>query len=45
VIYAKTNIRDNYHIYIPEYDHNLGLYGWDTGKLLQAVNVFLEAQL
>ena len=44
VAYAKANIRDSYHVYIPEYDHNLGLYSWDTGKLLQAVNVFLEAQ-
>jgi len=43
VAYAKANIRDNQHIYIPEYDHNLGLYSWDTGKLLQAINVFLES--
>ena len=45
VEYAKANIRDSYHVYIPEYDHNLGLYNWDTGKLLQAITVFLEAQL
>jgi pimeloyl-ACP methyl ester carboxylesterase len=43
VAYAKANIRNNLHVYIPEYDHNLGLYSWDTGKLLQAVNVFLES--
>ena len=45
VAFAKENIKDNYHVYVPEYDHNLGLYAWDTGKLLQAVNAFLEAQL
>ncbi|MGD0803593.1 MAG: alpha/beta hydrolase [Candidatus Bathyarchaeia archaeon] len=43
VDYAKANIKDSYHIYIPEYDHNLGLYNWDTGKLLQAISVFLES--
>ena len=43
VAYAKANIMDNQHVYIPEYDHNLGLYSWDTGKLLQAINVFLES--
>jgi pimeloyl-ACP methyl ester carboxylesterase len=43
VAYAKANIMENQHVYIPEYDHNLGLYSWDTGKLLQAVNVFLES--
>ena len=45
VAFAKANIGNHYHVYIPEYDHNLGLYSWDTGKLLQAVNAFLEAQL
>ena len=44
VAYAKAKIRDHYHVYIDEYDHNLGLYSWETGKLLQAINVFLEAQ-
>jgi pimeloyl-ACP methyl ester carboxylesterase len=44
VAYAKAKIRDHYHVYIDEYDHNLGLYNWDTGKLLQAISVFLEAQ-
>ncbi len=43
VAYARANIRDSYHVYIPEYDHNLGLYSWDTGKLLQAVMSFLES--
>ncbi|MDP2899477.1 MAG: alpha/beta hydrolase [Candidatus Bathyarchaeota archaeon] len=43
VEFAKANIREAYHVYIPEYDHNLGLYSWDTGKLLQAVNAFLES--
>jgi pimeloyl-ACP methyl ester carboxylesterase len=43
VAYAKANIRDNQHVYIPEYDHNLGLYSWDTGRLLQAINAFLES--
>lgn len=45
VAYAKASIKNHYHVYIDEYDHNLGLYNWDTGKLLQAINVFLEAQL
>jgi pimeloyl-ACP methyl ester carboxylesterase len=45
VAFAKANIRDHYHIYIPEYDHNLGLYSWETSKLLQAVCAFLEAQI
>jgi len=45
VEYASVNIKDSYHVYIEEYDHNLGLYNWDTGKLLQAISVFLEAQL
>jgi pimeloyl-ACP methyl ester carboxylesterase len=44
VAFAKAKIRDHYHVYIEEYDHNLGLYNWDTGKLLQAVSVFLELQ-
>lgn len=43
VEFAKANIKEAYHVHIPEYDHNLGLYSWDTGKLLQAVNVFLES--
>jgi len=43
VAFAKENIKDSYHVYISEYDHNLGLYSWDTSKLLQAVNVFLES--
>jgi pimeloyl-ACP methyl ester carboxylesterase len=45
VEYATANIRESYHVYIEEYDHNLGLYNWDTGKLLQAINAFLESQL
>jgi pimeloyl-ACP methyl ester carboxylesterase len=45
VEYALANIKNSVHVYIEEYDHNLGLYNWDTGKLLQAINVFLEAQL
>ncbi len=43
VAFAKKNIKDSYHVYISEYDHNLGLYNWDTSKLLQAVNVFIES--
>lgn len=45
VEYATAKIENSYHVYIEEYDHNLGLYNWDTGKLLQAISVFLEAQL
>ena len=43
VVFARENIADSYHVYIQEYDHNLGLYNWDTSRLLQAVNVFLES--
>lgn len=42
VEYALSNIPIAYHVYIEEYDHNLGLYDWNTSKLLQAVTVFLE---
>jgi pimeloyl-ACP methyl ester carboxylesterase len=45
VAFARANIRDSQHVFISEYDHNLGLYNWDTGKLLQTLSVFLEAQL
>jgi pimeloyl-ACP methyl ester carboxylesterase len=45
VEYARSMIPSCYHVYIDEYDHNLGLYSWNTGKLLQAVNVFLESLL
>jgi pimeloyl-ACP methyl ester carboxylesterase len=42
VEFAISNIPKTYHVYIDEYDHNLGLYDWNTDKLLQSVNVFLE---
>jgi pimeloyl-ACP methyl ester carboxylesterase len=45
VQYALDNIHEAYHVYIKEYDHNLGLYNWDTNKLLQATTVFLESLL
>lgn len=32
-----------YHVYFEDYGHNLGLYSWNTGPLLQAVNTFLES--
>ncbi len=32
-----------YHVYFEEYGHNLGLYSWNTGPLLQAVSTFLES--
>ena len=42
VKFALSRIPKSYHVYIEEYDHNLGLYDWKTDKLLQSVNVFLE---
>lgn len=42
VEFAKLKIQKTYHIYIETYDHNLGLYDWNTDKLLQSLNVFLE---
>ncbi|MFC1803967.1 alpha/beta fold hydrolase [Thermoproteota archaeon] len=42
VEFSVSNIQKTYHVYIDEYDHNLGLYDWNTDKLLQSVNVFLE---
>ena len=42
VKFALDTIPKAYHVYIEEYDHNLGLYDWDTGKLLQSTMVFLE---
>jgi len=42
VQYALNKIPKSYHVYIEEYDHNLGLYDWNTAKLLQSTNVFLE---
>ncbi len=40
---ALTMIPHAYHVYFKEYGHNLGLYSWNTGPLLQAVNTFLES--
>ncbi len=39
---AQRLITNTYHVYFDEYGHNLGLYSWQTGPLLQAVNTFLE---
>lgn len=36
VEYALSVLPHAYHIYIEEYDHNLGLYLWKTDRLLQA---------
>ena len=38
-----TLIPHAYHVYFMDYGHNLGLYSWDTGPLLQAVTTFLES--
>jgi pimeloyl-ACP methyl ester carboxylesterase len=40
---ALTLIPHAYHVYFEDYGHNLGLYSWDTGPLLQAVTNFLES--
>jgi pimeloyl-ACP methyl ester carboxylesterase len=40
---ALTLVPHAYHVYFEEYGHNLGLYSWNTGPLLQAVNTFLES--
>ena len=38
---ALKMVSQAYHVYFVEYGHNLGLYTWNTGPLLQAVNTFL----
>ena len=43
VEYALSVLPHAYHIYIEEYDHNLGLYSWKKVRLLQAANTFLES--
>jgi pimeloyl-ACP methyl ester carboxylesterase len=40
---ALTLVPHGYHVYFEEYGHNLGLYSWNTGPLLQAVTTFLES--
>jgi len=43
VDYALTLMPHARHIYLEEYGHNLGLYAWDVGRLLQVLNTFLES--
>ena len=43
VDYALTLMPHARHVYLEEYGHNLGLYAWDVGRLLQVVNTFLES--
>ena len=43
VEYALTLMPQARHVYLEEYGHNLGLYSWDVGRLLQIVNTFLES--
>jgi pimeloyl-ACP methyl ester carboxylesterase len=40
---ALTLVPHAYHVYFEEYGHNLGLYSWNTGPLLQTVITFLES--
>lgn len=40
---ALTLVPHAYHVYFEDYGHNLGLYSWNTGPLLQAVITFLES--
>ena len=40
---ALTLVPHAYHVYFENYGHNLGLYSWNTGPLLQAVITFLES--
>jgi pimeloyl-ACP methyl ester carboxylesterase len=40
---ALTLVPHAYYVYFEDYGHNLGLYSWNTGPLLQAVNTFLES--
>jgi len=40
---ALTLIPHAFHVYFEEYGHNLGLYSWNTGPLLQATMTFLES--
>ena len=43
VVLAQRLISNTYHVYFDEYGHNLGLYSWKTGPLLQAISTFLES--
>lgn len=43
VEYALSKIPRARHVYLEEHGHNLGLYSWETGKLLQTINIFLES--
>lgn len=43
VEHALSLMPHAFHVYLEEYGHNLGLYSWDTGRLLQVVVTFLES--
>ncbi len=42
VAFVKERLPSVTHVYIPEYDHNVGCYSWETAPLLRAMNTFLE---
>jgi len=43
VEYALTLMPHARHVYLEGVGHNLGLYSWEVGRLLQLVNTFLES--
>ncbi|MBC8498848.1 hypothetical protein H8D40_07635, partial [Candidatus Bathyarchaeota archaeon] len=43
VEYALTLMPHARHVYLGDVGHNLGLYSWDVGRLLQVINTFLES--
>jgi len=43
VEYALSMIPNAQHIYFEEHGHNMGLYSFNTAKLLQTISIFLES--
>ncbi|MBN1682444.1 alpha/beta hydrolase [Candidatus Bathyarchaeota archaeon] len=45
VAFIKERARNVTHVYLPEYDHNLGCYSYETASLLRVTTTFLESLL
>jgi pimeloyl-ACP methyl ester carboxylesterase len=43
VAFIKARISNVTHVYIPEYDHNVSCFDYQTAPLLRVTNVFLES--
>jgi pimeloyl-ACP methyl ester carboxylesterase len=43
VEHALSLMPHAFHVYLEEYGHNLGLYSWNPGRLLQVIVTFLES--